>query len=222
MHIKGKMKDSSKRWINRQLRDLYVKRANSDGYRSRAAYKLLEIDDKFHLIKNAKCIVDLGAAPGGWCQVLSQVSDDDAKIVAVDLVEFAHVNRVRHIVGNFEDKETQAKILDYAGCKFDLIVSDMAPSTIGHRQSDHLRIMRLVEDASYFAQNNLKNGGSFVAKIFQGGEEKHLTDTLKQNFKKVSFFKPKSSRKESAEIYIVATQYVSENVDQRSAEVREQ
>lgn len=204
------MSHSSRMWLDRQLTDPYVKKALKDGYRSRAAYKLTETDDKYHIIRNAKRIIDLGAAPGGWCQVLSERSSDDAKIVAIDLLPFAPINKVTQITGDFEDEELQGEILRCLNAKADLIVSDIAPSTVGHHQSDHLRIMRLVESAYYFTQNTLKNGGSFVAKIFQGGEEKKFFDLIKQDFQKTSFFKPKSSRSNSSEIYIVALCYKKE------------
>lgn len=210
MKITGKMKHSSRIWLDRQHNDPYVKKAAKEGYRSRAAYKLTEIDDKFHLIKNAKHIIDLGAAPGGWSQILSQRSSDDAKIIAIDLLPFTSIDNVTQIIGDFEDKKIQQEILNNLGEKADLIVSDIAPSTVGHRQSDHLRIMRLVESAYCFAQNTLKNGGSFAVKIFQGGEEKKFFDLIKQDFQKVHFFKPKSSRSDSSEIYIVAFSYKKE------------
>jgi 23S rRNA (uridine2552-2'-O)-methyltransferase len=206
MKIFGKMSQSSRLWLNRQNNDIYVKKAICDGYRSRAAYKLIEIDDKFHLVKGAKRIVDLGAAPGGWSQVLAQRASEDAKIAALDLLTFSPIDGVEQFEGDFEEEAVQNIIIEYLGGKADLIISDMAPATVGHRQSDHLRIMRLVESAYFFAQNFLQNGGSFVAKIFQGGEERSFFESVKKNFQKTCFFKPKSSRKESVEIYIVAIQ----------------
>jgi len=206
MKIIGKMSHSSRRWLDRQHSDLYVKKAVKEGYQSRAAYKLIEMDDKFHLIKNAKHIVDIGASPGGWCQVISQRSSDDVKIVAIDLLPFATIEKVTQIIGDFEDEKIQQETIDFLGT-IDLIVSDIAPSTVGHRQSDHLRIMGLVESVYDFAQNTLKNGGSFVVKIFQGGEEKKFFDLIKKDFQKTHFFKPKSSRSDSSEIYIVALHY---------------
>lgn len=207
MKISGKRKLSSRRWIDRQQRDLYVKKAVSEGYRSRAAYKLLEIDDKFKFIKNSKIIIDIGAAPGGWSQVLIERSDN-AKIVAVDLLDFPSIVGVKQVIGDFEDVSIQNEIINYCGDKVDLIVSDIAPSTVGHRRSDHLRIMRLVEDVFDFTQGIIIDGGNFVTKIFQGGEEKLFSDLLKNSFEKVCFFKPKSSRKESVEIYIIALHYI--------------
>ncbi|GHU15100.1 ribosomal RNA large subunit methyltransferase E [Alphaproteobacteria bacterium] len=204
MKISGKMSLSSRRWLDRQNNDPYVKKAHDEGYRSRAVYKLAEIDDKYRLIRNAKSIIDLGAAPGGWSQLLVQRSCDGAKIVAVDLLQFYPMNGLIQVIGDFEDEAVQSEIMSYTDGKADLIVSDMAPSTIGHAQTDHLRIMRLVESAYYFAQSALASGGNFVAKIFRGGEEKKFLDSAKKDFQKVCFFKPKSSRKVSSEIYMVA------------------
>ena len=203
MKIKGKMSLSSRLWLNRQMNDPYVKRAHKEGYRSRAAYKLQEIDEKFKLIKKSKRIIDLGAAPGGWCQLLSQKSSEDAKIVAIDLLNFDEIPKVQQFIGDFEDKENQKKIIEALGQKADLIVSDMAPSTVGHAQTDHLRIMNLVISAYDFALNTLTPGGSFVAKIFMGGKEKQFFERVKKDFTKAYFFKPKSSRSVSVEIYVV-------------------
>jgi len=191
-------------WLNRQLRDPYVEQAHKDGYRSRAAFKLIEIDDKFRLIRNAKHIVDLGAAPGSWSQVLAQRSPDDAVICAIDLLPIRPIDKIIPLCGDFEDEINRQLIVQHLGQRADLIVSDMAPSTIGHAQTDHLRIMRLVESAHEFSQNLLNEGGAFIAKIFQGGQEKSLLESLKTSFTTVCFFKPKSSRSLSVEIYIVA------------------
>lgn len=204
MHIKGNRSSSSRAWLHRQLNDPFVKQAKKDGYYSRAAFKLTEIDDKYFLIKHSKYIVDLGAAPGGWSQVLSQRSAEDANIISIDLLELPNIDKVSTIKGDFTHEEIQQEIIAQLNEKADLIVSDMAPSTIGHAQTDHLRIMRLAEDAFYFCENCLKDKGAFVIKIFQGGTEKRFVEMLKSHFKKVDFFKPKSSRNLSVEIYIVA------------------
>jgi 23S rRNA (uridine2552-2'-O)-methyltransferase len=185
-----------------------VKRARREGYRSRAAFKLMELDDKFHLIKNAKRMVDLGAAPGGWSQVLALRSSQDARIAAIDLLPFNSLNRVQQFLGNFENENNQLDIMNYLGQKADLIVSDMAPSTVGHAQSDHIQIMRLAENVRAFALTFLVNRGAFVVKIFQGGKEKLFLESLKENFLEVCFFKPKSSRSLSAEMYIVAMEFM--------------
>jgi 23S rRNA (uridine2552-2'-O)-methyltransferase len=202
MNVKGNRSLSSRMWLDRQINDPYVKSARKEGYRSRAAFKLAEIDDKFHLIRNAKYIADLGAAPGGWSQVLAQRSSDDAKIAAVDLSAFHPLEKVRQFRGNFED--LQADIIDYLQQKADLIVSDMAPPVMGHAPTDHIRIMGLAESAYAFAENALGEGGAFAVKIFQGGREKSFAELLKNNFCKVCFFKPKSSRNLSSEIYLIA------------------
>ncbi|MDR2158173.1 MAG: RlmE family RNA methyltransferase [Holosporaceae bacterium] len=204
MKIKGNWDLSSRMWLNRQINDPYVKLARRNGYRSRAAFKLLEMDDKFHLIKNAKRIIDLGAAPGGWSQALSQRSSDKAKILAVDLLPFDSLDKVDQFCMDFEDEDARRKIMDHMGGRVDLIVSDMAPPAVGHAQTDHARIMRLVESARSFALEVLEKGGTFATKIFQGGREKFLLESMKKEFQKVCFFKPKSSRSLSAEIYIVA------------------
>jgi 23S rRNA (uridine2552-2'-O)-methyltransferase len=179
--------------------------ARRDGYRSRAAFKLMEIDDKFHLTENIKCAADLGAAPGGWCQVLSQRSSADTKIVASDLAIFDSVDKVEQIVGDFEDEDVKRRLTAALDQKADLIVSDMAPSVIGHAATDHIRIMRLAEAARLFAEEVLKPGGAFVVKVFRGGGEKAFLESLKKNFRTARFFKPESSRDASAEIYAVAT-----------------
>ncbi|MDR2781761.1 MAG: RlmE family RNA methyltransferase [Holosporaceae bacterium] len=205
MRIKGKRSLSSRRWLDRQLQDPYVKRAQREGYRCRAAFKLMEIDDKFRLIKNAKYMIDLGAAPGGWCQVLSQRSSADAKISAIDLLQLEAFDKIQLFRGDFKEEDNQRALLNYLGQKPDLIVSDMAPPTIGHAKTEHIQIMELVENAYVFTANVLQINGSFVAKIFQGGREKSFLELLQKNFREVCFFKPKSSRNLSAEIYIVAT-----------------
>lgn len=204
MKISGKRSLSSRLWLNRQLNDPYVKRAHDEGYRSRATYKLIEIDEKFHLISRAKCIVDLGAAPGGWSQYLSEKSESTTKIAAIDLLKFAPLEKVQQFIGDFEDVNNQNAIIEYLGQKADLIVSDMAPATSGHSQTDNLRIMRLVKSAYAFAEKVLAENGVFVTKIFQGGTEKNFVELLKKSFKQVHFFKPKASRSLSVEIYVVA------------------
>lgn len=208
MKFDKKFSESSRRWLNRQKEDPYVKQAVIEGYRSRAAYKLIEIDNKFHIIKGAKRIVDIGAAPGGWSQVLSQKSCARAKIAAIDLLEFAPIdNKVRQFRGDFERDDVQKEMAEYLGNRADLVVSDMAPATSGHSQTDHLRIMGLVESAYFFSRRFLKKGGVFVAKIFQGGREKNFFNIIDHEFASTKFFKPRSSRSESVEIYVVALGY---------------
>jgi 23S rRNA (uridine2552-2'-O)-methyltransferase len=163
------------------------------------------MDDKFHLIKSAQNIIDLGSAPGGWCQVLSQRSSQNTKILALDLFPFDPIDKVTQFHGDFEVPNNRSPIIGYLGQKkADLIVSDMAPSTTGHAQTDHIRIMRLAESVYTFAQDILKDEGSLIIKIFHGGREKLFLENLKNYFQKICFFKPKSSRSGSVEIYVVA------------------
>ena len=209
MKISGKHSLSSRRWLNRQANDCYVKKAHQEGYRARSAYKLLEINKKYNLLNTATNIIDLGAAPGGWSQVISIASQHKCSkienIVGVDLLPFEPIANVKQIQGDFTTTMVQEKILHLLGGQQpDLIVSDMAPSTIGHRQTDHLRMMALLDNVLEFVDINLKTNGNYVAKIFQGSEEQAYINQLKQKFKKVVFFKPKSSRAESVEIYIIA------------------
>lgn len=203
MKIQGKMSLSSRMWLDRQARDPYVKQSHQEGYRCRAVYKLKEIDEKFKIIKKSKHIIDLGAAPGGWSQLLSELSQDDAIIASIDLLDFQPIAKVQKFTGDFEDLSNQQAIISYLGQKADLIVSDMAPDTVGHPQTDHLRIMRLVQSAYDFATNMLAENGTFVAKIFMGGKEKSFFEKVKQDFKQAYFFKPKASRSLSAEIYVI-------------------
>ncbi|MDR1362208.1 MAG: RlmE family RNA methyltransferase [Holosporaceae bacterium] len=207
MKISGKMSLSSRMWLDRRERDPYLKKARTDGYCSRAAYKLMEIDDKFHLIKRAKSIVDLGAAPGSWCQLFSRRAEKTSQITAVDLRNFQPPDGVLLVTGDFEDDDLRQALINRLNGAVDLVASDMAPTTLGHPRTDHLRIMRLAEAAYSFAQDTLARGGNFIVKIFQGGDEKCFLDSLKNNFHKVLFFKPKSSRSESSEIYIVALDF---------------
>jgi len=200
-----KRKPSSTKWLQRQLNDHYVEKAIAQGYRSRACFKLLEIDDKLKILKDAKTIVDLGCAPGGWLQVCQQYGASNAKIIGIDLLEIDKISGIDFIQGDFTEDEVYHQLLDLTQDGVDIVLSDMAPSTIGHKQTDHLRIMALVELAWDFALNNLNNNGHLVTKIFQGGESDAFYKTLQKHFDKVKFFKPKSSRKDSAETFIVAT-----------------
>ncbi|MDR1474931.1 MAG: RlmE family RNA methyltransferase [Holosporales bacterium] len=206
---KGRLKKlSSRRWVERQLNDPFVAAAKKQGYRSRAAFKLIEIDDKFGLIKKARTVLDLGAAPGGWSQVAAERACGGTygrKLVASDLLDIAPINGIEFVKGDFNDEEVVKRILDALGDKPDLILSDMSPNTVGHAKTDHIRIISLVKSAADFASNNLALGGSFVVKVFQGGGEQRLLSDLKTSFGKVAHFKPKSSRKESSELYLIAT-----------------
>lgn len=194
---------SSTRWLERQLNDPYVKRAKADGYRSRAAYKLIELDEKFGLIKGVKAVVDLGIAPGGWAQVVRKVSPN-AAIVGIDLLETEPIEGVEILQMDFMDDGAPAALEEALGSVPDLVMSDMAANTVGHKQTDHLRTMGLVEAAAWFAIETLQEGGAFVAKVLAGGTDQELLAMLKQHFRTVKHAKPPASRKGSSEWYVVA------------------
>lgn len=196
-------KSSSTRWIERQLTDPYVQRAQKEGYRSRAAYKLIEIDDKLGgIIGPEQLIVDLGAAPGGWCQVVTQKG---ARVVAIDLLPVDPMEGMTFFQMDFMDDDAPATLIDaLGGAGADMVISDIAHNTTGHRNTDHLKIMALVEAAYEFAVEVLKPEGVFIAKVFQGGTQGELLTRMKQDFKTVKHIKPPASRKESPETYVVA------------------
>ncbi len=194
---------SSQQWLMRQINDPYAAEARAVGYRSRAAFKLTEIDDKLQLIKKGSKIIDLGCAPGGWVQVAIQRGA--GIIVGVDLLEVEPLPPAILIQMDFTDPACGPRLIELLGGPPDLVLSDMAPNTVGHRKTDHLRIMGLIEVATEFAISVLKPGGAFVAKAFQGGETAPTMKILKQNFTDVKNIKPKASRADSAEVYLVAT-----------------
>jgi 23S rRNA (uridine2552-2'-O)-methyltransferase len=194
---------ASQRWLARQLNDPYVAAAKQQGWRSRAAFKLMELDDRFHLIRRGVRVVDLGAAPGGWSQVA--VKRGAARVVGVDLLPIDTVVGATLLLGDFTAPEMPERLAAELGAKADLVLSDMAPNTTGHVATDHLRIMALAEAALAFAQEVLAEGGSFVAKVFQGGSERTMLEQLKRHFATVRHAKPPASRKESSELYVVAT-----------------
>ena len=195
-------KNSSNRWLKRQLNDPYVRDAKMQGYRTRAAFKLKEIDEKLGLIKPGMAIIDLGAAPGGWSQIA--VERGATKVIGLDLLPVDPITGVTFLEMDFMDDDVPEKLVAAIGEKADLVLSDMAPNTIGHKQTDHLRIMILVEAAYEFATQILKPGGSFVAKVLQGGTHDDLLREMRKNFETVKHVKPPSSRKESSEKYVVA------------------
>ena len=204
---KSKLKPSSRRWIERQLNDPYVQRAKREGMRSRAAYKLTEIDDKHGLLKKGARVIDLGAAPGGWCQVAVErtgSTDDHPLVVGIDYLGMEPMPGVVVLQMDFLDDAAPGALMDALGSEPDVVLSDMAAPTVGHRQTDHMRTMHLVEVAADFAVKVLKPGGHFLAKTFQGGTEKALLDMLKANFRTVSHVKPPASRSESVELYLLA------------------
>ncbi|SFO94061.1 RlmE family RNA methyltransferase [Qipengyuania nanhaisediminis] len=198
-----KRSESSTRWLQRQLNDPYVKQAKADGYRSRAAYKLIEMDEKFGILKGAKRIVDLGIAPGGWSQVARKVVPK-ADIVGIDLLEVEPIEGVTIFQMDFMDDDAPRVLEEALGGKADLVMSDMAANTVGHKQTDHLRTMGLVEAGAWFAVENLEKGGTFLAKVLAGGTDKDLLDLLKKHFKTVKHAKPPASRKGSSEWYVIA------------------
>ena len=203
-------KTSSTNWLKRQLNDPFVARAKLDGYKSRAAYKLIEINDKFQILKQNANVVDLGAAPGGWSQVAAKIIKSNVvsaknKLIAIDLLPIEGIAGVTSFEKDFFDKDTKDLIINNLDGKLaDVVLSDMAANTTGHSQTDHLRILDLCENALIFALTILKPGGCFVAKIFRGGAEHDLLTMAKQNFEKVKHFKPESSRKGSSEFYLIA------------------
>jgi 23S rRNA (uridine2552-2'-O)-methyltransferase len=193
----------STRWLERQLNDPYVRRAKAEGYRSRAAYKLIELDEKFRLLKGSRAIVDLGVAPGGWAQVARKLCPA-ARIVGIDLLPVDPLPEVTLLQMDFMDDAAPQKLIDELGSAPDLVLSDMAANTVGHTQTDHLRTMGLVEAAAWFAIETLSEGGGFVAKVFAGGTDDALLKVLKQHFRTVKHAKPPASRKGSSEWYVIA------------------
>jgi 23S rRNA (uridine2552-2'-O)-methyltransferase len=203
----GKRKLSSKLWLERQLNDPYVAQAKREGLRSRAAFKLIEIDDKYHFLKPGISVVDLGAAPGGWSQVAAKrigTANGKGKIVAIDLLEMPEIPGVDFAQLDFLADDAPAKLLAMMGGRADVVLSDMAPNTTGHRKTDQLRIIGLVEAAAAFASEVLNPGGTFVAKVFQSGADATLMTELKRDFATVKHVKPASSRKDSSERYVLA------------------
>ncbi len=196
---------SSQKWLERQLNDPYVAQAKAEGWRSRAAFKLMEIDDRFHVLKRGNRIVDLGCAPGGWVQVA--LKRGAAFVAGVDLLPVDPIPGAELLQADFTDPKVGRQLMDLMHGAPDVILSDLAHNTVGHKQTDHLKIMGLLEMASGFALDNLKPGGAFVAKAFQGGETEQLLLKLKLAFDTVKHFKPRSSRADSSEIYVVALGY---------------
>ncbi|MEH6489028.1 RlmE family RNA methyltransferase [Hyphomonas oceanitis] len=202
IHAHHAKSDSSKKWLERQLSDPYVRKAKDEGFRARAAYKLLEIDTKIGLLKRGQRIVDLGCAPGGWLQVA--VAKGALEVVGIDLLPVDPVEGAHIIQGDVNEPDDLARMLKGLTGKPDLVLSDMAANTTGHKQTDHLRTVALVEMAAAFAVEHLAPGGSFCSKVFQGGTTKDVLDMLKANFKTVKHIKPPASRAGSPEIFVIA------------------
>jgi 23S rRNA (uridine2552-2'-O)-methyltransferase len=212
--LKARVKTARKRslastlWLERQLNDPYVAQARRDGYRSRAAYKLIEIDDKYRLLKPGQRIVDLGSAPGGWSQAASarvKAREGRGRVIAIDLLEMDAIEGVEFRQMDFHDPDAPARLREWLGGPADGVLSDMAANATGHRKTDQLRIVDLVELAAEFASEILTPGGFFLAKVLQGGAEGDLLARLKRDFATVRHMKPKASRADSAELYLLAT-----------------
>ena len=202
-------KSSSTRWLQRQLNDPYVELANRDGYRSRAAYKLIQLNDRFQVFKPGMKVVDLGAAPGGWSQVIageirSNQIGSQAQVVAIDITPMDPLPGVEIIIGDFMSETAPLALKDATGGKVDVVLSDISPPLTGHSKTDHLRIVSVVEAAFNFSRENLSPGGCFLAKVFQGGTEQSLLNDIKNEFRTVKHAKPHASRSQSSEFFVVA------------------
>ena len=196
---------SSTLWLERQLNDPYVARARREGWRSRAAFKLAEIDDKHHFLKQGARVLDLGAAPGGWCQVAARRVGERGRVVAIDILDMDAIPGVDFVKLDFLDPDAPERLKAMLGGTAGVVLSDMAANATGHRRTDHLKIVALVEAAAAFAAEVLKPGGAFLAKVLQGGTETELLAELKRNFASVKHVKPAASRADSAELYVLAT-----------------
>lgn len=206
-----KLKDSSRRWLERHINDPFVRRAQAEGWRSRAAFKLIEADERYGLLRRGARVIDLGAAPGGWAQVAAKRTGSDRRgegepplVVGIDLLPVDPIPGTVLLEADFLDDDAEERLLDVLDGPPDLVMSDMAAATIGHKRTDHLRTIALGEAAADFASRSLAPGGAFLMKTFQGGTERTLLDALKRDFTSVHHFKPDSSRKESPELYLLA------------------
>jgi 23S rRNA (uridine2552-2'-O)-methyltransferase len=196
-------KPSSTRWLERQLNDPYVRRAKAENYRSRAAFKLIELDERFGLLKGAKAVVDLGIAPGGWSQVVRR-KVPQGRVVGIDLLPTDPIDGVTILQMDFMDETAPDRLKEALGGEADLVLSDMAANTVGHQQTDHLRTMALVEAGLLFATEVLRPGGAYVAKVLAGGADNQLVAEMKRHFTAVKHAKPPASRKDSSEWYVIA------------------
>jgi 23S rRNA (uridine2552-2'-O)-methyltransferase len=208
---------ASKLWLERQLNDPYVARAKREGLRSRAAFKLAEIDDKFHVLKSGAKVVDLGAAPGGWSQIAAQRvgAVGPGRVVAIDLLDMPAIPGVEFLQLDFLDASAPGRLRALLDGPADVVLSDMAGNTTGHRKTDHLRIMALAEAAAMFAREVLRLGGAFLCKVLQGGAESELLASLKRDFTTVKHVKPAASRSDSAELYMLALGFRASGGDER-------
>ena len=216
----GKRKLSSKLWLERQLNDPYVAQAKREGFRSRAAYKLIEIDDKYHFLKPGITVFDLGAAPGGWSQIAAKrvgAASGKGRVVAIDLLEMPEIVGVTFAQLDFLAEDAPDRLIEMMEGRADVVLSDMAANTTGHRKTDQLRMIGLVEAAAAFAVEVLKPGGAFLAKTFQSGADAELMTQLKRDFASVRHVKPASSRKDSSERYVLATGFRGQQKDRQQA-----
>lgn len=219
---KSGLKNSSRRWLERHLNDPYVHRSKAEGYRSRAAFKLVEIDDKHKLLKPGQRVIDLGAAPGGWLQVAAaRVNSPEAAptVVGIDYLPVDPVPGAAILLKDFLDDDAPALLMETLGGAPDIVLSDMAAPTTGHRRTDHIRTMHLAEVAADFAVSVLKSGGHFLAKTFQGGTEGELLDMLKRNFRSVHHVKPPASREESVELYLLAKGFKGREAEEEAQSI---
>jgi 23S rRNA (uridine2552-2'-O)-methyltransferase len=202
---------SSTRWLERQLNDPYVHEANRLGYRSRAAFKILEIHEKYNIFKHGQCVLDLGAAPGGWSQIASKLvneNNDNGQVLALDILPIDSLPGVTSLTVDIYDENIIQILKDnLKKPKVDLVLSDMAPSTTGHKSTDHLRIISLLENALDIAEEVLDEGGCFIGKVFRGGTESDILNRMKKNFESVKHVKPKSSRSNSTELYVIGLNF---------------
>ncbi len=192
----------SKNWVNKQRRDIYVRKSKVDGYRARSAYKLIEIDEKFKIFKGGICVVDIGAAPGSWSQYVSKIVKS-GKIISIDLKEMEKINNTIQIKGDFTEKDTQNHIKSYLNKKADVVMSDMAVNTTGIKNIDSIQTGELCKEAIFFAKEVISEKGFFISKIFMGSSFNEIVALGKKIFKEVKVFKPKSSRKDSKESFII-------------------
>jgi len=202
---------AQQRWLSRQINDPYVARARAAGYRARSAFKLIEIDDRHHILRPGDCVLDLGAAPGGWCQVAAArvgAAEGRGRVVGIDVLEMDPIDGVELVQMDFLSSDAPDRIRALLGGPADVVLSDMAANTTGHKKTDHLRTLGLVEAAAAFAAEVLKPGGHFLAKVLQGGTETELLAELKRSFRQVRHVKPPASRADSVELYVLATGFL--------------
>jgi 23S rRNA (uridine2552-2'-O)-methyltransferase len=205
--LKKKMKNSSRRWLIRQINDPYVHKAKQEKYRSRSAFKLIQLNEKFNFLRQNLSIIDLGCAPGGWSQVIQQTVGDKSLTIGLDLKEMSPLQGIHFIKGDFLCPEIQKRLSDLSEF-FDVILSDISPQQTGHKKTDHIQMMEIIQSIYIFEKNKLSFGGSLIFKGFQGTLEKELLQSLKKDFEYIKQTKPQSSRSESSEIYLVALKFI--------------